>query len=69
MYVAFREIKGEKQELKTGKCRLVRRGRGRSSESGVHQKGGGNVEKVADDRGGGDLNVAWGKTWEKTALR
>ena len=32
MYVLFGEIDDEKQELKTGKCRLARRERGRSSE-------------------------------------
>ena len=69
MYVLFRKTKDGKQDLKTGKCRLVQRGHRRSSESGMNQGRGGGVDKVADDRGTEDLDAPWMKTQEKTALR
>ena len=57
MYVPFGETKDEKQEFKTCKCGLVQRERRRSSESGMNQRRGGGVDKVADGRAEEDLGV------------
>ena len=45
-----------KHELKTCKCRLVRREHRLPSKSGMNQRGGGSVDKAAGDRANEDLN-------------
>ena len=62
MYVLIGKDGAGKKELKTCNCRVVQKGRGRTSESGVHQRGVGSVDKAAGDRATENLNETWLET-------
>ena len=58
MYVLIGKDRAGEQELKTCNCRAVQREHGRTSESGMNQRGVGSVDKAADGRATEDIDGA-----------